>query len=132
MTHRLSYSLELSTGESLDVLEIELDGTDELDGEIARLCTTMPREVLEEAKVGHTSPFEKLLRTPPVGALLRLNGLCDQIDDCPLANRSKCVTSNVRGKTRFPSCWDHGVGTLNTEVVHAWRDGAYVIVVQSV
>lgn len=130
--NRLSYSIELNTGETVDVLELELDDSDEIDEGILQLCSRVPRSVLEEAKIGWTKPLEEALRTPPVGALLRLNKTCSQYGDCPSGKLPTCSTSHLNRKRRggaFPDCWDHGDDLISSEIVHAWRDGAYVIIV---
>ena len=124
--HSLEYSLELVTGETIDVLEIESDDLSSISDPVMDLITVMPRQVLEEAKIGYTRPFERLLRTPPVGALIRLDARCDQMSTCPMRNAAACVTSHKK----LPDCWT-GDGVRDAEVVRAWKDGRYVILVSS-
>lgn len=128
--NQLNYRLELGTREIIDIFEIELDGN-ELDGNVFQLCSHVPRSILEEAKGGWTKPLERMLRTPPVGALLRLNLTCASIDGCPIGKFPNCSTSFLDRKERhgaFPDCWMHARGWESTVIVHAWRNGLYVII----
>lgn len=145
------YSIELSTKETLHILEISLEAIDDwskkafTDLDAARvihgvlsLCTKVPHSVLEEAKYGYTKPLERLLKTPPVGALMKIDRpVCLNINDCAMANRQRCTTRSHG----FPECWDYSMGDCDEltdsmlsaqeavkAIVMAWRDNRYAII----
>lgn len=146
------YSLNLSTGEKIDVLEIPLKALDSwskrafqdpiafksMSG-ILSLCTTATHQAMEDAKIGYTKPLERLLKTPPIGILIKLDRpVCMSISDCAMADRKKCTTKF----DKFPECWDYALDVegdftevvtiaheIVKQIVMAWRDGRYVIIV---
>jgi hypothetical protein len=145
------YSLNLCTGETIRVSEISMGALDKFEksafedpatfeamSSIISLCTKAPHQAMEDAKIGHTKPLEKLLRTPPVGTLMKVDRpVCTNMFDCAMADSKKCTTRF----SKFPECWDYamdGDGDLTNsmvaaheivkEIVMAWRDGRYVII----
>jgi hypothetical protein len=145
------YSLELSTGERLAVTEIAMGALDswmtkafsdaaarQLLAGVLDLCTRAPRCVLDDAKIGYTKPLERLLKTPPSGALMRLDKPeCFSMSNCAVADKAKCTARF----DKFPECWDYDIGhsddftdamsaaqELAKTVVFAWKDGRYVII----
>jgi hypothetical protein len=151
VTGGLEYSLVLETGEGLDVLELDSETCPELRSEAVRVaashvlrrCTFAPQDVLEEAKRGFCKRLQDLLRTPPVGCLLSVaDPECALLDECGIADSALCTTRFVsRRGGRFPVCWEarpsracpEDVRALARDlagrVVHAWRDGRYVVIV---
>lgn len=151
--HPIEYPLELSTGESVLVSELDPGRipalTDpavlEAVSPVLSRCARMPRAALEAAKMGHSKHFEELMSTPPIGALMKLERhLCAERLDCAMA-KPGCTTRNVarRGPPgRFPVCWEYEVpeGTdvavaftardLAGCVVLAWRAGRIAIIVE--
>lgn len=142
------YSLNLSTGERIKISEIPISTLDknyfeafglaEISG-VVSLCTNAPTQAMHDAKVGYTKPLEKMLRTPPVGALMKVDRpVCVNINDCAMADSKKCTARF----SKFPECWEYEVyndSDLNViklsakdivrRIAIAWRDGRYVIIV---
>ena len=143
----VEYKIHLSTGEIIQVAELEpLDASPELLAAaepILRRCSKMPRAVIEEAKMGHTKEFESLMLTEPVGALIKFETpICREIKHCAMANRIVCTTRNVKLKAgKFPICWEYqcsddtpeslrmDVQAIAFAVIHAWREGNWVVFV---
>lgn len=147
----LEYELDLSTGERLSFCELDLELVPELGNDDLRLalsfilglCTHIDKGVVEKAKRGDVKPFERLLRTPPYGCLLKLDRpVCSQIRSCASAKARECTTKNlVRKIGKFPFCWTYNLpeGTpesvslsaqyIASHIVGAWKEGRYVIIV---
>ena len=152
MTGGLEYSLVLDTGEELRFLELDSDTCPGLRSERVReavagvllRCTYASRDALEEAKRGFTKRLQDALGTPPVGCLLRLaRPECSLLDECGIADRAVCTTRYLsRAGGRFPVCWEPrlperlpdpvrtAARDLAWRVVHAWREGRYVVIVR--
>jgi hypothetical protein len=151
----VEYTLHLGTGE--EMLFTELDDrvipalqdkrvVGALHG-ILRRCTPVTHSILQEAKLGHTKSLENLLRTPPIGSLLKLDKpICSQIGCCVMADVRRCTTNNIKGKLGiFPDCWAYAVdipiieidkayvmmaaGEISRCVVNAWKANRYVLIV---
>lgn len=145
------YSLSLCTGETIKVSEISMGALDKFEkaafkdpaafkamSSVVSLCTKAPRQAMEDAKIGHTKPLEKLLGTPPVGTLMKIDRpVCMNISDCAMADNKKCTARF----SKFPECWDYFMGgdvdftdsmaaahEIVKEIVMAWRNGRYVII----
>lgn len=149
------YSLQLDTGETLSVAEIPMRALDEWSRKafadpksakamstILALCTRAPHAVMEDAKTGYTKPLERLLRTPPIGALVKLDRpVCMNVSSCVMSDKRKCTTQFLHVSEKFPECWDYSLeddgdftdGMIAAHeivktIVMAWRDGRYVII----
>lgn len=153
----ISYLLELETKEKITVSEINPELFPEFSepevmsaaSDILDQCSRMPRHVLESAKMGHSREFEALMRTPPIGCLLKLKlPVCAEIKSCAIANPIKCTTKFVEPKRRgaigkFPPCWEMEtdpnlsqnvaikVRALASGIVTSWKAGHYVIIVEN-
>lgn len=143
------YTLYLSTGETLEISEIDLsiiqasDQILSLCHPIISQCTFVTREELEQAKGQYDSPFKAKLRSFPPGCLTKnRNPVCSQIDSCIMADKKKCTTKNI-SKTggNFPRCWTFQLDEVDSlvkfqaieladVVIHCWREGRLVIIVQ--
>ena len=142
------YPLRLTTGEQLDVSEIDMSVLEaepsvlEAFSPLLALCTQLTRSELEEAKAGWDSALKVKLRSPPAGCLVRIpSPLCGEIGHCSMASRPTCTTKNLLKKGGgFPVCWTYSLDHLDgferswaaelcDAVVHAWRQGRHVIVV---
>ncbi len=142
------FPLFLSTGEEIPVsiLVLELLQASPIVlktfEHILSLCTQITHDELEEAKSGYDTALKKKLRSPPNACLIRLNSVCGEINQCSMAVLNKCTTKNTtKNGGAFPFCWttpsvEKLVGferswsiELCNAVVHAWRQGRYVIVV---
>ena len=133
------YSLKLSsTGENLLVAEISSSMLGDLNKskieEVLDKCIQIPKDLIEEAKLGNTDKFQKYLKTPAVGVMIKLNKFCRFFNDCVMADRRLCNTKNVAlSKKSIPICWEHGeptkVGTIlsseeefSTLIVHYFNE----------
>lgn len=139
----LEYSVALETGEVIDVLELDPETCPALlDLEVLRSsmwllrhCTRATRRVLEDAKGGWAGPLQEALGTPPAGCLLRMEKpVCAIIGECGIADEALCTTRNLKkGIGRFPVCWEADVpregADLTYRVVHAWKEGRWVVIV---
>jgi len=148
------YSLHLDTGETMEIVEISMKALDAwtekafsdpaaskaLTG-LLSLCTKVPHQILEDAKIGYTKPLERLLKSPPVGALMKLDKpACFNVSDCIMADKDKCTTRFWSKAAKFPECWDYhlpqdeftsamaAAQEIAKVIVMAWRDGKYVII----
>jgi hypothetical protein len=152
--YTFEYSLVLSTGEKLAISEVVVGALDSWCARafsdpnakraiapILALCTKAPPNVMDDAKIGHTKPLEKLLKTPPIGALMKIDKpICSSFKSCASANAS-CTTQFVGKNKSFPKCWDYYVTDpdnftnsmsaaqeLVKDIVMAWRDSRYVVI----
>jgi len=140
----VDYSLVLGTGEKMHFAELDEGSVEALHDAAAKesisgildKCTRVCHSTLEEAKLGHTKGLEKALKTPPFGAMMKIDKpICSQIGCCVMANLSKCTTRNCEQKGGlFPECWEYSttnpVGAeLARCIVHAWRQGFQVLIV---
>jgi|WetSurMetagenome_2_1015567.scaffolds.fasta_scaffold52099_4 hypothetical protein len=155
MSSPLQYELSLNTGEIIHISEIDPEVFSELrDANIVKAissildrCTKAPRDVLELAKIGGTKQLEGLLSTSPTGCLIKIEEhICAEKKDCPMANSELCSTRKMKkGKPKIPHCWKFNIDDkkhhlpymeavlaqhLATAIIHEWRDGRYVIIVQ--
>lgn len=148
----LEYRIDLSTGESMDVAEVDSGLFPPLaDPVVLRLsddflsrCTVAPRAAVEDAKSGYPEALEPFLGTPARGCLLRVSRqACADVGSCAISSRTRCLTSySEKGRPAFPTCWTASVPDGGTEgqaaaarslcesVVDAWREGRTVIVVR--
>jgi hypothetical protein len=103
--------------------------------EIASLLTTVPKDTIEHALRGWTSPLVKSLGLPPQGALIKLPEsarVCTLRDRCPFYDKARCFPT----AKRMPWCYepdgseDPEVRRLMSEIVKSWREGVYVVLVQ--
>jgi len=136
------YSIRLkSTGEVIHITEINKFVFDQVKNNIKSIqkliekCSFVPTEILQEAKMGHTDRFQKYLNTQPMGCLIQIDKpICKLINDCGMADINKCHTkfiSNNRGK--FPICLEYSTDSIELKdlswiIVHAWREGNYIII----
>ena len=152
------YGLDLSTGEKIWITEIAIGALDkqtltafkipELDLVLMH-CTKVPRSDMDDAKIGYTKPLERLLRTPPVGILMKFaRPVCENISTCAMANPKKCTVRYRAPREKpeaiasFPECWDFDARLSKTTpieiettvreianyIVAAWRWSRYVII----
>ncbi len=148
----LEYLIDLSTGERINVYELDPERVNCLTDKetmlvsesVINMCSRMPRSAIESAKIGNSKHFEELMRTPAVGNLLKMEKhSCSEINICAIA-KSGCTTKNVfrtGNPGRFPICWEFDIGTEVIDraynlskilvgcVVHAWREGKLVVIV---
>lgn len=148
------YHIDLTTGERIEIAEFDPEHIPSLLNPIIQeacksifgTCTFVERAVMEEAKRGLDTRFKKLMRSGPMGSLLKvLNPVCADTKDCVMYDHGKCTTrfikKNVGG---FPECW---MGTpelskrklspaefrtataIITSIVHAWREGQRVVII---
>lgn len=148
--YQVDYIIDLSTGEKLHISEFDPERIPEMQdlnvinasSDVLDHCTMVPRNVMEDAKHGYDTEFKKLLRTPPIGALLKTKQtLCSERDVCSMYDASKCTTRNIaKGSYALPICWEADVShtkyndhitaasrTLRTAVIHAWRRGMLAV-----
>lgn len=151
MIQLTEYSLSLTTGERIDVSELDpgLLGEEWSEAVAAAvrpltdMCAHVPREAVEAAKLGYDTELKRLLRDP-VGCLVMLDRpVCSVIRDCPMAVREKCTTRNATARKGglFPVCWEWqvpddldpvlepAVQAAAQAIVHAWRQKRHVLVV---
>lgn len=136
MKEHFLYKIKLNTGELLTIVEI---GEHELPQDCSRIqsvldkCPRIPREIIEEAKLGHSQRLNPYLRTNPL-RILKFNKLCRLIDHCVMADKKICTTVNKN----FPVCWEFGneedeilkeEENLATKIFHFWKEGAIVVIV---
>jgi hypothetical protein len=147
----VQYSLQLNTGESIEVFEIDYDReillkNDDIKPALSTIfghCSYVTRESIEEAKQHYSKKLCELLRTPPLGILMKLSMKCSYINNCPMSSHKECSTKNVSKKRgKFPICWTYEtkeelsseqtliVNDIINHVFQAWRNGLYVLIVE--
>jgi len=149
------FIIKLETGEKIHVVELDPERIIEINNEkvknlmknILSRCTKMPRYVIETAKLGGTREFEKLMNTPPVGCLLKIDKpVCAEINSCLMANKQKCTTKflNMKSKNylgKFPICWEYEIEktednayyearNLASFIVLSWKENKLVVIVE--
>jgi len=153
LIHPVDYTIDLSTGEELKIAEFDPERIPEMNdpeviiasADVLDRCTRASREALESAKRGYDTELKSLLKTPPVGALLKISSpLCSERWSCSMYNKTECSTKNIsRQGGAFPECWEAEANisikfptdiieasrALRTAVVHVWRHGTYAIIV---
>lgn len=147
--HLVEYELGLSTGERILVAEADpglhpgiaagvvLAACESVVARVPRVT----REVADCAKLGDDAGLKAAMKAQPAGALLKVkNHVCSQAGDCAMFTKN-CSARNVKGQRGlFPECWEYepeadagdldpDARGLGTAVVHAWRDGRYVLLV---
>jgi len=150
------YSLQLGTGETIDIAEIPMGALDDWTRKafedpasvkamagVLSLCTRVSHQVLEDAKIGWTKPLECMLKAPPIAALMKLDRPeCLNLSDCAMADQHKCTTRFLIASAKFPECWDYALLGRDEEftdgmvaaqevvkiIVMAWRDGRNVVI----
>lgn len=134
------YALKLSsTGEVFIIAEISNESISHLNRSgievILDRCMKVPKDIIEEAKLGNTDKFQKFLKTPPIGIMIKLNLTCRLFDDCTMSDKIKCNTK----KSELPVCWEFGkpskVGSelsseedFASQCVHFWNNKAIVVI----
>lgn len=123
----LDYNIFLSTGEKIQVVELEYQ--EDMDPEILDLCGRMSRATLEEVKVGDDFQFRKQLKGAPDRNLIRCRGrLCSETPYCTMKT-GDCVPGQFKkGKSLLPICYN-APDEFYSICIHAWREDKYVIVV---
>jgi hypothetical protein len=139
MKEHFLYKIRLNTGEELKVVEIRAD---ELPQDCSKIqiildkCSRIPREIVEEAKLGHSQRFNPYLKANPSGVLIKFDKICRLIDHCIMADKRICKTSNFK---KMPVCWEFGKKEdvvlspdeeLATKIVHFWKEGINVLIVE--
>ena len=144
------YALQLSSGEYTDITEINFNAMEdryrvifneensEFVHDILKSCTFVSVQAVEDAKIGLPKLLEKVLKTAPKGALMKLSKHeCMNINDCPGRNKSKCSTKTI--ENQIPDCFEYDIGidVIKHEikefiqvVVAAWREDRYVFIVK--
>ncbi len=152
----IEYKLDLDTGESMEVCELDPETTPPLSDPSVQAalqpvldqCSFVSREAVEEAKLGSSRKLTSNIRAPFWGSLLMMSRPeCAHISSCATADKTKCTTKNVnqsRGKYiggSFPLCWDFQIHERFSEnvrraaiaiaavIVHAWREGRNVLII---
>lgn len=116
MVDPFTYSLKLSTKETIGVVEVYLPLVSEplrswIRGKPAELskATYVPKPSVEAAKIGYDAELLKYLNSAPNVVLMRIpNQVCSQIKVCSSANRTVCHLSRLKkNKPDFPPCFDY-------------------------
>lgn len=149
----VDYIIDLSTGEELKIAEFDPERIPEMKNpdilyastDVLNLCTRISREILEEAKHGYDTRLKPLLRTPPIGALLKAPmPFCAERWSCSMYSKMECSVRNIsKCGGAFPECWEAEADklvrlpvdildasrALRTAVIHSWRQGMYAMIV---
>lgn len=93
------------------------------------LLTVVPQQVWDDALVGLTHPLVKRLNLPPKGCLKKLPSeakVCAKSKGCVFFDKKTCFPESIR----LPWCFEPtGLDPKVYEVICAWREGRYVVVV---
>jgi hypothetical protein len=150
----VTYFLQLNTGEEIEVLELDKERIEALRipeitkslESLLKLCNSVTRLAVEEAKRRYSHRLEEELRIPPLKAMLKLDKpACIEFKYCPAADDILCVTNEVvkKRKKSLPVCWEYGsyekdglkgnnrvmADDLSRSIVHAWNEGRYVLLI---
>lgn len=145
------YPLRLSTGETIQVAEIDAERSPALAipqirksiESLLKHCCLVPREIVEEAKGGYDTRLKPLLRSQPRGCMIKTEKpICLHIESCSMASKPICTLHNCApSSTPLPICWEFSPPPmahleartatidLGTLIGHAWRLGKYVFIV---
>ena len=145
------YALQLSSGEYTDITEINFNALgdefsiifDECNNktlsDVLKSCTFVNELTIEDAKIGLIKPLEKVLKSPPKGALIKfVHHECTNIKDCPGRSKIKCSTKTI--ENTIPDCFDYDFESYDNInrvlkefvgiVISAWRENRYVFIVK--
>ena len=149
----VDYIIDLSTGEELHIAEFDPDRIPEMKEAavikasfgVLDYCTKVSRDIIEEAKGGYDTRLKALLKTPPIGALLKIPlHICHERTSCSMYVPSKCTTKNVNPSGEsvdsFPECFESETDKsspeimlksriLNTAIIQSWRQNRYVVII---
>ncbi len=140
----IEYSLVLSTGETIEIAEIDLDfvldkSENVMSGAapILALCGHVTRAIMEESKSGYDANLKLLLRDPWRAMMKLSDPVCSEIKSCAMANEKECTTRYNNGKKgKFPICFSYnpnqisyGAKMLCDTIIQLWRRGLYVVIV---
>ena len=153
MMEFIEYSLNLNTGEVIEVSEISNSTLHDLDSKevqeickpVLEKCTYVSRFSLEEAKLGFSKQLDKKLGISPLGALIKVSLVCSEINNCVISDLVKCNTNyhHRMGKKIIycPPCWNFEIkGNYSSQsitsskilvnnIISAWKLDHYVIIV---
>ena len=147
-----NYLITLSTGEKITVAEFDAEHIPTLrvksvfdaSKDVISRCSIVSRQVMEEAKKGLDTKFKHLLRSPPYGALLKIqSSVCSEKKLCSMYSSMKCTTKNIsKNGGAFPECFEYqildnklpplieeNVKSLCTAIILALRAGWYPILI---
>jgi hypothetical protein len=146
------YPLRLTTGETIQIAEIDSERSPALlipqvrmalDGLLTQCCH-VSREIMEEAKGGYDTNLKPLLRSSPIGCMIKAEpAICRHIESCAMALKSICTLHNCRSNSNpLPVCWEYSLPAsiahleirtaiieLGTLIGHSWRKNQFVIIV---
>ena len=149
----VDYIIDLSTGEELHIAEFDPGRIIEMkdpaviaaSSRILDFCTKVSRDIIEEAKGGYDSRLKPLIKTPPIGALLKIPlHIGYERTSCSMYVPSKCTTKNVNPSGEsvgsFPECFESETDKsspeimlksriLNTAIIQSWRQNRYVVII---
>lgn len=141
----LEYNIDLSTGENIKIAEFDsvtnkfIWNHEEELHELLNIITKCNRKTIEDAKKGYSKDFEKSMKAPPYGCLLKLKKpICSEKNDCVSYKPKTCTTKNIKKKLgQFPDCWNfwfedevpYQIRLFANRVIHYWREGFYVVIV---
>ena len=89
-------------------------------------------EAFSHALHGWLKPLVNELGPPPLRIghrIPREESVCAMLDECVIANREMCHASGPPPDCYYPPVEDPALNKAMEEVVVAWREGSYVIVV---
>jgi len=123
---------------TLDVLAIyrvaglfegEWSSLNGVSSDILDLVTTVPSEVWDQALEGWSKPLVSLLGREPAGCLKKLPAeakVCEKKSSCPFFSKRSCFPEG----REMPWCYvPSGFDVKVADLIVAWREGKYVIVV---
>ena len=145
----VEYTLLASTGESILISELDPERISDLSmrswvesnpSTLSR-CTTVTREVMEQAKIGYDKPFLEALSSPPASMLFKFKGSrCAHRKSCLSWSAPSCTLDGKPPKKRglkLMQCWSYDGQTVDESevlnaVVRAWLDGRNVVIIRDV
>lgn len=97
--------------------------------EVLSLVTIVSQQVWDDALVGLTYPLVKALSLPPKGCLKKLPlkaKVCAKKEGCVFFDKKNCYPESKTLPWCFEPC---GLDPKVTDLIAAWREGKYVVVV---
>lgn len=137
------YEFGLTTGERIYITELDPERMPELLDKnvtrsiekLLRMCSSLKRQDVEDAKRGYDTPFKQSLRTPPDGCLIKLESpICSRSGDCSMYKSKECTTHFLEKRLgKFPLCFEYTCDFQSRElagvIIMSWKEGRYVLLI---
>jgi hypothetical protein len=150
--HPFDYTLTLSTGECIDIAEIDTEVVPSLNDSdvisalsiLLSKCVNITRVSMEETKRGYDRDFRSVFRSPISGLIKNESHICRLRHECSMFAIDTCSTHTIRkNRSMIPICWEYESPTnlsrekqsivmmIGTVIIQAWRANQIVVIIRN-